>query len=165
MLVLRSTQAWVAPAGALKAKITLVDGGTSSQTTNNGNGTAKTLAGRGGNTSTSVRTITPGVSYTATVGAGGAGPAAYTNAQNAGGLSSFSGPNFTTLTTSNGDIQVPGSDITAGSSGTSSGGTSFFGNNVNNSGAAGTQIGQGGGSTIDGNAGYSGAAGAVIIEY
>jgi hypothetical protein len=166
MVVIRSTQTWTPPIGITKAKITVIDGGQSGATTNVGGGTAKTSGGKGGDASISIRTVSSLVAYTAAVGLGGSAPAAFTTTQNAGGASSFSGTGLTTLTSANGDINVPGgvSTVSGGSSSNLTGGTSLLAMTPL-PGVTGVAIGQGGGGSVDTQAGFAGATGAIIIEY
>lgn len=158
LLVLRSTQTWTPPAGVTKAKITIVDGGYSGgklDGTANGS-TIGATGGRGGNASVAVRAVTPGVAYTATIGAGGVASTSINAASPvAGGQSSFSGSNFTTLTSAGGDIQAPG----ASPPGTVAGGATLVA-----PAAPGIGTGGAGGDGYGGN-GSNGAAGALIIEY
>jgi hypothetical protein len=161
MVVLRTTQTWTPPAGITRAEITVVNGGYSSTAHTN----SSTGSGNGGAASISIRAVSPSVTYTATVGAGGVGGAAGTDtASVAGGASSFSGTGLTTLTSSNGDLQVTGgagSPINANDTGF--GGASLYapthlsGNGVG--------IGQGASAAAPNAAAYTGAAGGIIIRY
>lgn len=156
MVVLRSTQSWSAPAGKTLAKITVVDGGYSgAKKGSDATDGVSTVGGRGGNVSVSIRAITPLAAYTATVGAGGVASTALSAASaQPGGTSSFSGPNFTTLTSSNGDINAAGMYAS----------DSFGGGNLLGPGTSG--IGHGGtGGNGYGGAGGNGTAGAIIIEF
>lgn len=166
MVVVRSTQTWTPPAGVSKARITVIDGGNSGTTSNNGDATNGTLGGKGGNASISIRAVNSATTYTATVGSGGAAPASGTGSTgNAGGASSFSGTGFTTLTSANGDLIVPGgAPVPVPGSQPGMGGTSLYARTPS-AGVTGSAIGQGGGGTIDTQAGKAGAAGAIIIEY
>jgi hypothetical protein len=89
-VVLTTTQSWTPPAGITSAEITVVDGGYGSpvgDTSFSGKASIKVIA------------LNPAVTYTATIGAGGAG-----GASTPGGASSFSGAGLTTLTSTNGTI-------------------------------------------------------------
>lgn len=106
MVVLASTQTWTPPSpDIVVAEITVIDGGYGGGTTTN-----STLnPSPGTNAGISVVPVAFGVTYTATVGAGGPGNAAGTAlAGQAGGASSFSGAGLTTVTTVNAQLKRPG---------------------------------------------------------
>ena len=140
MVVYRTTTTPVTfPAGVVKAKITVIDGGYAGDSIGAGGGPG----GKGGDASVSVITVSSAVNYTATVGAGGTAPSG------AGGASSFSGSGITTLTSAAGTLVAPGMPGQNGLEGFSGvGGASLFGS-IGGGGAAGT----------------NGTVGAVIIEY
>lgn len=166
MVVLTTTQSWTPPAGKVKARVTVVDGGTGSGTAPSGY-SAFASAGAGGNASVSIIAVDPAVTYTAAVGAGGASAGANTTSSTAaGGASSFSGSGITTLTSANGSVKVPGgrplSQAAGGGLTVGSGGSSLF-SPVN--GYLDNGIGAGGEGPFGGSAGNSGKAGVVIIEY
>lgn len=159
MVVLRTTQTWTPPAGITRAEITVADGGYSSTAHTNTTFTG----GNGGAASISVRAVSPSVTYTATIGAGGVGGAAGTDtASVAGGASSFSGTGLTTLTSSNGDLSVPGGTA-INSTGAAYGGASLYAlvHTLGN----GVSIGQGASSSAQNAAANTGAAGGIIIRY
>lgn len=158
LVVLRSTQSWTAPPGAARAKITVIDGG-------QGSGYSSTTdhyaPGSSGKASVSVRAIMPGTSYTATVGAAGAG-ASNSGPDNTagalGGASSFAGAGLTTLTSTNGDI-----NISSGKPIAPFGGAILY---AAQQVGTGVDIGAGAGANqVAGNNGLNGATGAIIIEY
>jgi hypothetical protein len=164
LLVITTTQTWTPPAGVTKAEITVIDGGYSGAT-NNASGTSS--SGRGGDTSVSIRTVNPAVTYTATIGSGGVGPAAGSTASPvAGGASSFSGSGLTTLTTANGDLNIPGGAgaISSTSNTLGCGGGTLYAP-LGSANSIGVAPGQGGGGAGAGVAGRNGAAGAIIIRY
>lgn len=165
MLVLRTTQTWTPPAGITKARITVINGGDSGSTSNNGTGNYN-QGGKGGDWSISVRAVSTSTTYTATVGSGGAAATPASPAGKPGGASSFSGTGITTLTSSNGDITALGSSppIRLTSTSIGGGGGSLYAPNTDTQ-VSGVAIGQGGAGGVDGSNSYAGAAGAVIIEY
>ena len=151
MVVLRSTQQWTPPTGVAKAEITLIDGGTSGGARNYGD--VPGGPGRGGNCSISVRSVSSATTYTATVGTGGPPSTAGSQTTNpgiAGGLSSFSGSGFTTLTTANGDLKIPGEQT----------GATFYAAATN---AGGGENGQGGAGGYSSSS--AGAAGVIVIRF
>lgn len=161
MVVLTTTQTWTPPAGKVKAEITIQDAGSSSAV-NPGNGS---YGGAGGKASISTIAIDPAVTYTATVGAGGVGPAAGSGAGSvAGGTSSFSGSGISTLTSSSGAIVVPGGSTWGSTNnGPTVGGGSLLSPAVGFGSAGG--YGAGGFGTNGSLPGNSGQPGVIIIRY
>lgn len=168
MVVITSTQSWTPPAGKVKAEITIVNGGASSATRTDTN---TVTAGDGGAASISTIAIDPAVTYTATIGAGGAGPAAGTTLpSNAGGASSFAGSGITTLTGTSGAVVVPGGKAIPATNATHGyGGSSLLAAMAITE--AGRGYGGGAGAGFSPSGGYNGAAGAngaagvIIIKY
>ena len=145
MVVITSTQTWTPGPNVRKVRVTITDGGGA------GNNAAPSPGASGGATGISVLTVTPGVAYTATIGAGGIVPSG------AGGSSSFAGSDITTVTTANAALRIKGG---AGGlvSGTShgQGGDSYFT-------GVGTSTSGGYGAGGDGN--QAGQPGVIVIEY
>ena len=81
--VIKSTQSWTCPAGVTSVEVLLVGGGGSGSFAS-----YNQTAGGSGSVLYSQLTVTPGVSYTVTIGAGGAGSSA-TDGGNDGNTSSF----------------------------------------------------------------------------
>lgn len=157
LVVLTTTQAWVVPVGVTKLDVTVVDGGFGGEGTSGSPSTAG-AGGRGGHGGGTVITVAPGVSCTATIGAGGA--AVGTGGPSTGGSTTFSGSGFTTITSANATLKVPG------------GGTGFYANNVRAGNGGGSMLappsstGYGaGGAGGYANSSVAGQAGVVIIRY
>lgn len=176
MLVAITTQTWTPPVGTTKAKITVVGGGSSGGTDNSAYG----VGGKGGGAAISTISVSPAVTYTATIGAGGIGPLATTTlSPNAGGTSSFSGSGIATISATGGTSTSPGigsggavilsggypmlSGVAAGQN-VPGGGSSFLSGSAANS-VAGLSYGGAGGGGLTSAAGPNGFAGVVIIEY
>lgn len=180
-VVIASSGTWTCPVSIVKAKITIVGGGGSSGTSD----TNAASGGAGGGTAIKYLTVTPGVVYTATIGAGGAVVTGSSASGNAGGTSSFSGSGISTITAtgggggapiansglggsgSGGDISIPGgtsSPLMVNQGGYSFGGASFLsaGGSPN---ANGVGFGAGSGGVFSASTGKAGASGVVIIEY
>ena len=156
MVVLTSTQSWTVPAGTTKLDVIVVDGGASGTGTTGITG-GMGAGGKGGNGGRSIVAVTPGTACTATIGAGGASSA---NGTNAGGTTSFAGSGFTTITSANATLKIPG------------GNSGFFANNTSPGNGGGTMVappastGYGvGGKGGNQGAGDPGQAGVVIIRY
>jgi hypothetical protein len=156
LVVLATTQNWTVPAGITKGEITVVDGGQSGEGTTGITG-GMGYGGQGGNGGTTVVTLSPGTTCTATIGAGGASTA---NGFSAGGATSFSGTGFTTVTSSSAALKVPG------------GASGFKANNTDPGIGGGTMLapagstgyGAGGKGGTQGS-GIAGKNGVVVIRY
>lgn len=98
--VYTSSTTWICPAGITKAKVTVVGAGGSaaSHTSQTGAG------GGGGGSAIKILTVTPGVTYTITIGTGGAALPSGGGIRNGnnGGSSSFSGPDILTVSATGG---------------------------------------------------------------
>ena len=147
---------WVCPAGVTSITYLIVagggGGGTQVSSTLNAGG------GGGGGVLTGTAVVTPGVSYTITVGAGG-------GTQTNGANSSIAGTGFTTLTAVGGGAgggttdNQPGSNGGSGGGGEARGGTGTAGGTaVSGQGTAGG-TGSNGGSYVGGGGGGAGGAG------
>ncbi len=176
-----ATNSWVAPTGVTKVNLVLVGGG--------GAGGSNLYAGGGGGGRVLIgndRTVTPGTTYSITIGAGGA-PTTAGQRGSDGGSSSISGSGFTTLTSIGGaggaNEGNNGSNGGSGSgghrrggagqvtSGTPVTGTTWYGNNgaagdgwlggAGGGGGAGTAGTQG---NANNNGGAGGAGLAILIN-
>jgi hypothetical protein len=105
-----SSSSWTAPTGVTKVRVIIIGGGAGGTTNGCGGG----AAGGVGGLAYGVYTVTPGTSYTVTVGAGGAGGSA---SSTAGGTSSFGA-----LVSATGGARAP-SNSTGGAAGIGTGGT------------------------------------------
>lgn len=180
-VVLASSTTWTCPTSIVKAKVTVIGGGGSSGTSS-GNVAS---GGAGGGTAIKYLTVTPGVVYTATIGAGGAVVTGSPTPGNTGGTSSFSGPGITTVTAtgggggasvnnsgaggsgSGGDISIPGgtsAPLVVNQGGFSFGGATFL-SAGGSPGSDGVGFGAGSGGVNSVSTGKAGASGVVIIEY
>lgn len=103
-----SSGTWVAPNSFQTVKITVIGGGGSGSCLTSQTG----VGGGGGGTAVKYLNVTPGETYTITIGAGGAVPVYLGSsiAGNSGGTSSFSGPGITTIQATGGS----GGSINAG---------------------------------------------------
>lgn len=157
LVILTSSQSWVVPATVVKGEVSLVDGGYGGGGVS-GSPSGATPGGRGGNGGVSVIALTPGTSCTATIGAAGAGGS--TGLTTAGGATSFAGTGFTTLTSANATLKVPGGQtgFFADNVDAGTGGGSMFSPN------AGTGYGAGGKGGY-GGAGQAGQPGVIVIRY
>ena len=160
LVVIASTATWTPPAGVTRAEITVQDGGASSGThTSN-----PQIGGSGGKSSISVIAVDPAVTYTATVGSGGTGAAAATATPSApGGASSFSGAGIAAISSTSGQINVPGGPPTSPSI-EGFGGASML-CPATQFGQSATGYGGGGGGAGGAAAGTSGKSGVIIIRY
>lgn len=157
-VVISGTQTWTPPAGVTRAEITVIDGGQGCGISTSGYASP----GKGGAASVSIITVSPSVTYTATVGAGGNAQAAgNVSGTTAGGASSFSGSGITTLTSSSGQLKVPGGDVLVNGS-FALGGPSLY---APPSSVAPTGYGGGAPNVPANTTGIAGRAGAVIIRY
>lgn len=184
--VITSTTTWTCPANVTKAKVYVTGGGGSA-----GSGYVSQAGGGGGGGGTAIKflTVTPGTVYTATIGAGGT---ALINGSsgisgNAGGTTTFSGSDITTISANGGaggqanaiggtggnifsghDLAIGGGNGTAAPSNSSSppplGGSSFWGG-LSPEAIAGVRWGNGGGGKYGATGGPAGASGVVVIEY
>lgn len=164
LVVIRSLQNWTPPAGVTLAEITVIDGGQGSGASNS---IAYYVPGAGGKVSISVRTVNPSVTYTASPGSGGAGatvPGSGNAIGNLGGSSSFSGAGLTTLTSTNGDINISAQAALDLRSTFSAGGGTLYGSGAPAN-TAGVDIGAGAGAVLANANGLNGAAGAIIIRF
>lgn len=181
VVVVTATGTWTCPANVRRAKVTVVGGGGGSSVNS---ATNVTSGGGGGGTAIKWLTVTPGVAYTCTIGAGGAGGATTPSAGSAGGTSSFAGSGITTVFGGggsgaagsstdggvgiNGDLNIRGGGATQGGSDVCRymvGGSSHLAQPAPY-GSAGTGYGGGGGSTLlGGTTGNAGSAGVIVIEY
>ena len=164
LVVIASTATWTPPAGVTRAEITVQDGGSSGATASNG----PSGGGSGGKSSVSVIAVDPAVAYTCAIGAGAAAGTAGTGvASVAGNASSFFGSGITTLTSTTGQINVPGGAALlmpyGGGTSIGSGGASLF--CLPTVGAAPTGYGGGGPGVDTGLAGFNGKSGVIIIRY
>lgn len=181
-LIFTSSTTWVCPSGVFRIKLVLIGGGGSSGAYNAGIATG----GTGGTTVIKYLTVTPGTTYTITIGAGGVAVTTATSiAGNAGGTSSFSGSGIATVTAPGGGGGGVNINSTAGTNGTGCdlsiiGGISMFtvttasgvaigGGTTLSLGTApntnGDKHGAGGGGSWSSTTGTAGAPGVATLEY
>jgi hypothetical protein len=158
MVVLTTTQSWVCPAGVSRAEITVIDGGKGGQFSTGGSSTAYNDGSSGGASGISVVPLTPGTTYSATIGAG----SAIGGSPSAGGSTSFSGSDITTITTANATLKVPGGKGApwGGDGGGLGGGTLLAPPGSGGYGCGGT-----GGNQANSSGATAGGNGVVIIRY
>lgn len=176
--VMTASGTWTPPAACVLAKITVVGGGASNPTS-----AVACAGGSAGGTAIKILAVDPAVTYTVTIGAGGAAVATPATSGNSGGTSSFSGSGITTVSAtgaagaaagsgggtpgigSNGDINIRGgcTDTNTGNS-TGLGGASFLSGEAANA-TAGNPYGGGAGGSYGIVVGWAGASGVIIIEY
>lgn len=164
MVVLTSTQTWTPPSpDIVLAEITVIDGGYGGGTTTN----SSPNPSPGANAGVSVVSVAYGVTYTATIGAGGPGNAAGTALPGqAGGTSSFSGAGLTTVTTAIAQLKRPGGPgiLPGGGSPSAYSGDSML-SPVTAVGVTPTGLGASAPPAATGAASIAGRPGAVIIRF
>ena len=177
-----SSGTWVAPNSFQTVKVTVIGGGGSASSLTSQYG----VGGGGGGTAVKYLDVTPGETYTITIGAGGA-RVFYSGsdiAGNSGGTSSFSGPGITTIQATGGSagcipgVESPGGGLGSGGdinlqggSGVggpgnrfSSGGETLLG--CRSSSTTSTLLyGVGAAGSWDGSPAAAGGNGIVILEY
>jgi len=191
MAVYTSSTTWTVPSGITKIKLHATGGGAG------GYGGSASYGGDGGpsgGTAIGYFSVTPGVSYTITIGAGGAGGTGG-NRGSAGGNTTFVGTGISIAgngadssgsssnggTASGGNLNLNGSsqgcysnpDVSFASGGSLGGHPSFWGGGgkgapYNGTGQAALTYGAGGGGGPGGSTnrdGGAGAAGVIVIEY
>jgi hypothetical protein len=111
-----SSGTWTAPSGVTQIRVTVIGGGGGGGSYNTGGGFDGGAGGYGG-IAVGTYTVTPGTSYTVTVGTGGAGGAGANSVGSGGATSSFS--SLISATGGGGGL----TDGTLGANGSGSGGT------------------------------------------
>lgn len=145
--VFTSSGSWTAPTGVTKVQLVIVGGGGA------GGGTPSGSGGQGGAYKTVQSTVTPGTTYTVTVGSGGAGNGGWWSGGGPGSASSFD-----TISASGGGGGVA---LNYGNFP----GESAYGPGAGNNGAsAGSNYGAGGGGSGGGTSG-NGGSGIVIVRW
>lgn len=177
VVVITATQTWSPPVNCW-AEVIVQGGGASGPA-----GSNSQPGGPGGGTAIKFLQLLASVTYTATVGSGGAATTASTG--NAGGTSSFSGAGITTITANGGpsvgnsggvggtatggDINITGGPSCLGTSNISYSsplsGASYFNPGGTMLGTDGVNFGAGAGNTYGLSTGKAGYQGVVIIKY
>ncbi|MCU0832917.1 MAG: hypothetical protein MUC77_00575 [Chromatiaceae bacterium] len=143
------TTTWTVPTGVTSITVEAWGGGGGGGGRAGSSGTATARGGGGGAYARGVLTVTPGSTYTLTVGAGGAGGAAGANAGSAGGNSTFGvGPLVRAAGGSGGSAATSGAGGLGGTLADSIGDLRFRGGNANSGGGGGAgSTGEGGDTT------------------
>ena len=121
--VFGTSSSWTAPAGVTRVRASVIGGGGGGAAHSGGNQDPDSASGGSGGTAVGVYTVTPGTTYTVTVGAGGAGislDGTATGTAGAGGTTSFA--SFCSATGGAGAFAASGGS-TNGANGAGSNGT------------------------------------------
>lgn len=158
-LAFTSNNTWVCPPGVELIRLTVVGGGGSGAKTDN-NGTYVGGGGGGGGISENTVSVTPGTSYTITIGNGGASVSGINTPGNAGASSSF-GSLLTALGGKGGSLSAGGQagSVLAGNGGVGNPGPFAYASNGGNSGYAAGGAGASNGTLTVGGGGASYGAG------
>jgi hypothetical protein len=150
--VLTSTQSWTAPLDVSKVSVLLCGGGA---------GGGGSLGGQG-SVDTSVRTVTPGASYTLTIGAGGAGNNQGSNSSFAG-FTVYGGTSYGAYVTPKGHSGIGGNDMGSSGGPGASGTTGMLGFGGGGGGGSNNQYAHGSGSNGGGPGGFSTISGGSAV--
>ena len=178
--VVTVSDTWTCPAGVTRTEVWATGGSASGNTGANSN-----PGGTAGSTGMKVFTVTPGIIYTRTIGAGGAAVLTASTAGNAGGNTTFSGSDITTLTAPGGpatisggtdspsglactgaDLSIPGGSSSGGVNNQRAGfgGASHWSGNAPQN-TAGAGYGAGPGGVYNSSTGLAGNSGVIIQRY
>lgn len=172
LVFMGSSTTWTAPAGVTRVIASVVAGGGGGA--NGGFGSGQFASGGAGGSSSGYYTVTPGTTYTITVGTGGAAAVNFYGAIGASGTSSSFGSFLSATGGTGGDSYGTGSGGVNGIAGVASGATRILGANFPGGSLANTStsaiVWTDGYNTGVGGLGadfyaYGGVGGVVVIEY